>query len=404
MAIYLKVLGCRLNQAEADGWDGVTLTARPEDAGLAVLHGCAVTARSERKARQLLYRWRRLPGARRLAVTGCLARHWLATGGAPDGVELVARGWPVPPAESGSAAVTPPAGRTRRTLKLQDGCTHRCTYCIVPSLRPGQWHAEPAAALAQVGRWLADGVKEIVVSGLHLGSYRFGGWNLARWLQAALALPGEFRLRLSSLEPHAIDDELLALLAAAAPRLCPHLHLPVQSGADAVLRRMNRPYDRAQLDVLTGRIRRLLPDAALTVDCIVGFPGETAADFAATLDLVRRLDCARAHVFPFSPRPGTPAALFADRVPSGIAQARVAELYGVVAATAHAYRARFTGRTVTVLTEKTRSGYSENYLPVTLDRDCPGNTLVRARVSGVTADGLAAIVLADTASTAGDNG
>lgn len=391
--IHLKVLGCRLNQAEADLLECPGLVARPGDAALIILHGCAVTARSERKARQLIFRWQRLPGTRRLAVTGCLARHWLTTAAAPAGVELIATGWPAFPAAAVPAApANRPPARTRRTLKLQDGCTHHCTYCIVPTLRPGQWHAEPQAALAQLDRWLAQGVKEIVVSGLHLAAYRHGDWDLTRWLAAAAQRPGTYRLRLSSLEPHTIDDPLLALLAAHPQRLCPHLHLPVQSGADAVLQRMRRPYDRAGLDRVIAAIRRQLPDAALTADCLVGFPGETEADFAATAKLVRGMACARAHIFPFSPRPGTPAATFPGQIPPAIAQERATRLHALAAATAHEYRSRFIGQTLTVLTEQPQSGYSGNYQSVTLDRPCPPNSFVAATITAVTATGLTAAV------------
>lgn len=391
MSVYLKVMGCRLNQAEADGLEHAGFVARPGSAALIILHGCAVTARSERRARQHIFHWQRLPGARRIAVTGCLARHWLTTGAAPAAVELVAAGWPALPAAPAPSAA-PPRARTRRTLKLQDGCTHHCTYCIVPTLRPGQWHAEPQAALAQLDRWLAQGVKEIVVSGLHLAAYRHGDWDLVRWLAEAVQRPGAYRLRLSSLEPQALNAELLALIAAQPQRLCPHLHLPVQSGSDAVLRRMHRPYDRGGLHAVIAAIRRHLPDAALTVDCLVGFPGETEDDFAATAELLRAMACARAHIFPFSPRPGTPAATYPAQVPIPLARERVARLHAIAAAAAQAYRTRFLGQTLTVLTENPQSGYSENYQSVALDRPCPWNCFVPATVTATTAAGLTATV------------
>ncbi len=386
MSVYLHVLGCRLNRAEAEAWDGIPLVAAPAAASLCVLHGCAVTARSERTARQHIHRWLRL-GVPRIAVTGCLARHWQATGGAPAGVELVLQGWPSLPPAADPALPAPPR-RTRRTLKLQDGCSHRCAYCIIPSLRPGEWHAEPAAALAQVRAWVEAGAKEIVLTGLHLASYRHGDTDLVAFLQQALALPGAFRLRLSSLEPHTVTDALLDLIAAQQPRLCPHLHLPLQSGSDDVLRRMRRPYGRADLDRLLTRLRARLPLAALTADCITGFPGETEDDFAATEHVARAYQLARVHAFPFSPRPGTPAASFPGRVPERVAQERVTRLAATVAATARTYRELLIGTRQTVLTERAGRGYTETYQAVRLPASVPANQFVDVVVTGATDDGV----------------
>lgn len=359
--------------------------AGPAAAALLVLHGCAVTARSERKARQLLHRWQReQPGKRRI-VTGCLARHWRTTGGGLAGVELATDGWP---AAAGSAAARAPR-RIRRTLKLQDGCTHRCAYCIVPQLRPTPWQLPAAAATATVRDWLAAGAKEIVISGLHLGSYRDGDRGLAAWLREAAALPGEFRIRLSSLEPESIPDDLLALLADHPEKLCPHLHLPVQSGSAAVLARMNRPYDRARLDELLARIHRRLPAAALTADFIVGFPGETDADFQATMELLAAMACARAHIFPFSPRPGTPAAAFDGRVPDPVIRERTRRLRQGVDREGERFRAGLVGRSQRLLVEKRDgSGYTETFQRLAAGRPLPVNTLVTVTVTGVTATGL----------------
>ena len=211
------------------------------------------------------------------------------------------------------------SGHTRAFVKIQDGCDARCAYCIVPQARGGNRSLPAADVLAQVGALVAAGYPEVVLTGVHLGT-----WGrdlaprdtLAGLLARVVALPGLGRLRLSSIEPTEFTPELLELLASS-PAICPHLHIPLQSGAASVLRAMGRPYGPAQFAALVGRLAATLPDPAIGADVIAGFPGESEEEFEETAVLIRSLPLTYLHVFPYSPRPGTPAAAMAGQVPAG---------------------------------------------------------------------------------------
>jgi threonylcarbamoyladenosine tRNA methylthiotransferase MtaB len=392
MRIYLSSLGCKLNQSEMD-----TLAARlargghevvpsPAEAELCVFNTCAVTHVAAQKSRQALRRLHRDNPDARLVVTGCYAEL------APDelrdlpGVERVAGNeakeqlaellggeapGPVPP-----LAPPVPRARTRALVKIQDGCDNACTYCIIHVARGRQRSRPPDQVLAEIQGLLAAGHQEIVLTGVHIGAYgrdRGGGrqdadlWALVARILAETGVP---RLRLSSIEPW--DLAARALSTWEDPRLCRHLHLPLQSGSDATLRRMARRYTTAEFAALVSAARAAIPGLAVTTDVIVGFPGETDSEFAESLAFVQEMGFARVHVFPYSLRPGTPAAGMADQVPPQVRAERARAMRAIAAASGRAFQRQFVGRTVEVLWESSRaapgdpvwSGLTDNYLRV----------------------------------------
>ncbi len=389
MRIHVSSLGCKLNQSEMETLAAKLATAghqvvdSPAEADLCVLNTCAVTHVAARKSRQALRRLHRENPDARLVATGCYAE--LTPGdlrdlpavervvGNEDKVNLALL--------IGSDTDHPisntqyPTSRTRALVKIQDGCDNACTYCIIRVAR-GPQHSRPADnVLVDVQARLAAGHNEIVLTGVHIGAYgrdRAGVagpdlWALARRILAETDLP---RLRLSSVEPWDLPAEALALWDD--PRLCRHLHLPLQSGCDATLRRMNRRYTAAEFADLVSAAREAIPDLAITTDVIVGFPGETEAEFAASLDFVRNAGFARVHVFPYSRREGTPAAQMPGRVPPPVKAERSRAMRAIAAEAARDFQRQFVGRTMDVLWESSRrgeagrvwSGLTDNYLRV----------------------------------------
>ncbi len=372
MKVYLDTIGCRLNQAEIERMArefraaGHELVGAPAEADLAVVNTCAVTANAVSDSRQRIRQLVRA-GVPRVVATGCWATlepeaavqlpHVTAVVPNPRKDALTAEILGLPPAafDLEPIAREPLPGsraRTRAFIKVQDGCDNRCTFCITTVAR-GSGRSRPVEdVLADIRAALRGGAQEVVLTGVHLGSWGqdFSPPRHLRHLVAAVlretAVP---RLRLSSLEPWDLDADFFALWED--PRLAPHLHLPLQAGSAATLRRMARKTTPAAFARLVETARRLIPDVAITTDVIAGFPGETEAEFAETLAFVRAMDFAGGHVFTYSPRPGTAAARMPAQVPLAVRKARNAALREVLAASAARYRARFVERTLTVLWE-----------------------------------------------------
>jgi threonylcarbamoyladenosine tRNA methylthiotransferase MtaB len=422
MRIHVSSLGCKLNQNEMDtlatqlAARGHRIVATAGEADLCVLNTCAVTHVAARKTRQALRRLHRENPAARLVATGCYAE--LTPGDLRDlpGVELVAGNQAKEqldelldngessPGVTGFAprpASPVPRSRTRALVKIQDGCDNACTYCIIHVAR-GPQHSRPAdPILDEVRALLAAGHQEIVLTGVHIGAYgqdlqgeQAGAdlWDLVRRILAETDVP---RLRLSSIEPWDLNEQALRLWED--PRLCRHLHLPLQSGCDTILRRMARRYTTADFAALVAAARAAVTDLALTSDVIVGFPGETEAQFAESLAFVESLNLARLHVFPYSLRAGTPAAQMPAQVPSQIKAERARVMRALAASSARAFRQRFIGRTMEVLWEGSRledeglvwSGLTDNYLRVHACSAAElGNTISPTRLVALTRGGL----------------
>ena len=404
-AYAVHVLGCKVSQVEAAllarALEASGLApARPgESPGVVVLHACTVTERADRDAFRLLRRLRRENPSARIAVTGCLAER------DPEGlarrpeVDVVAgrrASGELPRVLADSAAGLLPGkvaadafapdeallavgangtgpGRTRVFLKVQDGCERRCAYCIVPALR-GRERSAPSTEVEEAVRALGEaGVPEVVLCGIHLaafGSER--GESLVGLLGRLEARPPRCRVRLSSLEPMEAGEELVDLVASARV-VAPHLHLPLQSGADTVLRRMRRGMTAARFRALLERAANANPRIHLATDVIAGFPGETGAEFAETESLLRDLPLASLHVFPFSPRSGTAAAALAteDGVPHAVVTRRAARLRALDAEARRRFARAHAGREADLVALHGGVGLTETYVEAALGTSAP---------------------------------
>ncbi len=383
MKVYLDTIGCRLNQAEIERMArefraaGHQLVASPAEADLAVVNTCAVTANAVRDSRQRIRQLARA-GVPRVVATGCWATLEPDRAAALPAVDAVVPnpqkdalvpallGVPPETFDLEPIAREPLPGsraRTRAFIKVQDGCDNRCTFCITTVARgPGRSRAV-ADVLADVRAALRGGAQEVVLTGVHLGSWGHDfspPRHLRHLVQAVLQETAVPRLRLSSLEPWDLDADFFALWAD--PRLAPHLHLPLQSGSAATLRRMARKTTPEAFAHLVATARRMIPDVAITTDLIAGFPGETEAEFAETLAFVQAMAFAGGHVFTYSEREGTAAARMPNPVPLPVRKARNAALRDALEASAARYRARFVGRTVTVLWESAQPDPAGGFL------------------------------------------
>jgi threonylcarbamoyladenosine tRNA methylthiotransferase MtaB len=428
----LVTLGCKVNQCETAYLEerlrgaGYGIVPFSRRADLYCINTCAVTSRAAMESRQLVRRALRRNPEARVVAAGCYAQIAPAEIAAVRGVSLILGtgeklallehlAAPVSgatpavhagdPSESGtpqSLVLSSFAGRTRAFLKIQDGCDAFCSYCIVPHAR-GRSRSIPAAlVLEQVERYLAGGFQEIVLTGIHLGQW---GRDLEPPRHLISLIHDIFercppaRLRLSSLEPGEITGEILDLMASE-PRLCPHLHVPLQSGDAEILGQMNRTYHPLfYRDLIRDAVTRIT-GLAVGADVLVGFPGETDACFLNTYGLLESLPLAYLHVFPFSPRPGTPAAVMKGRVPPAVIRTRSALLRELDRAKRLAFMGRFVGTVRPVLLEGRtavdggRLGFSDNYLPVLVKSgDVGENQLVMARFEGIQGTRLVATPL-----------
>lgn len=407
MRVQLKTLGCRLNEAELETWarqfqqDGHRIVADTDAADLVVFNTCAVTQDAVRKSRHLLNKTRRENPGARLVLSGCYATLNqaeaqqlgvdLVIGNADKHrlVEITRERLALPP-PSGPAPETDESvlfrlGRHRAFIKVQDGCRYRCTYCIVTVARGEERSRPPAAIVDEINRLHHQGIQEAVLTGVHLGGYGSdNGSSLGQLIETVLARTTLPRLRLGSLEPWDIPESFVALFDN--PRLMPHLHLPLQSGSDSVLKRMARRCKTAEFAALADRLRRAVPDLNITTDLIVGFPGETAAEWAETLAFVEPLGFGHIHVFSFSPRAGTAAAALPNPVPDAIKKTRSRSLHELALRQQRHFSARQVGRTLPVLWEGVRPapdgepwifGYTPNYLKVGM----PGSAAQTASLS-----------------------
>jgi threonylcarbamoyladenosine tRNA methylthiotransferase MtaB len=384
-------LGCKVNQYETELVREGLLRAGYADAeegaaaDLCVVNTCTVTAEGDSKSRHAIRKLARDNPAARIVVMGCYATRAPAELSAlPNVAEVVTDKREIPDLLGRFGVVDIPTGisrfnnRHRAWVKVQDGCLLRCSYCIIPQVRPHVASRPLAQVCAEVERLVANGYREIVLTGIHLGHYgveqnrgrpRADWLRLATLVRALAQLPGEFRLRLSSIEATEVTRELIAVLAEYPERVAPHLHICLQSGSDAVLRRMRRRWSSRMFIDRCQQVREALDHPALTTDLIIGFPGETEADFAATCRVSRECGFSKLHLFPFSPRRGTPAAEMPDRVAPELKNERCQRLLQVERELRGEYYRSLIGRKLTVLVEGEAapgrwSGTSCRYAPV----------------------------------------
>ncbi|MBF0108045.1 MAG: tRNA (N(6)-L-threonylcarbamoyladenosine(37)-C(2))-methylthiotransferase MtaB [Magnetococcales bacterium] len=366
-SVTVLTMGCRVNQFETDRllemgrMHGYRTTHRLDEADLIIVNTCSVTGESERQARKLVRKLIRDHPSARLIVTGCYAHRAPETFLQHANVALVLgnsekkqlwQRWGRyqesirrnDPAILSSADILeendpggwfdvsghPSSDRARSLLRIQDGCDRRCTYCLIPQVRGPGVSTAPEVVLEQARALLAAGSRELVLLGIDIGAYgrdRFPRSSLAGMVHALLPLCKEARIRLSSVDPMDLEDRLLELFFPGSP-LCPHLHLSIQSGDDSIRKRMGRQGSRRDILDRIERLRRINPRVVLGADLIAGFPTESPEAFANTLSLVEAADLTRLHVFPYSQRPGTPAARFPSRfqIPDAVIRKRAALL------------------------------------------------------------------------------
>lgn len=393
----IHTLGCRLNQAESglltDMLEaaGYAIVPFGEAAELGIVHSCTVTREADTKSRKMLRQFiRKNPGGY-AAIIGCYAQMSPAALSEIEGVDLILGNqeklhlleyvrqgknptplivrdrllrddFTVPFQETG-----PPISR-RMNLKIQDGCDSMCSFCVIPFAR-GRVRARAMDDLiAEARALIARGVREIVLTGINLGTYRHAGEDFLRVIERLGALPGLDRLRISSIEPATVPEEIFGMMADNAHPLTPYLHIPVQSGANRILDLMRRDYSReAYLDLIS-RAAAAVPDLGLGADFMVGFPGETEADFEETVALLETSPIAYTHIFKYSERRGTAASRLPDKVDPDTMARRSARLHRLGAAKLQAHSEKFPGRTLDVLFESCEegywTGYTGNYLRV----------------------------------------
>jgi threonylcarbamoyladenosine tRNA methylthiotransferase MtaB len=410
MKYALVTFGCRVNQADSLAIEGDlrvrgAVAARPQDADVVVVNTCSVTATADQGARQTIRRIVRDNPTARVIVTGCYATRRpddlrdlpnvarVVSNGHKDRlVDLVADGIGLPTAgrfaggegPCGARLMPGAAGRTALTLRVQTGCDEHCSYCIIPKTRGGGRSRALDLVTRDIQDAVAAGYKEIVLTGVHLGSYgrdladpssltalvrRLGDW------------PGEVLFRLSSLEPMDCTPEIVAV-AARSPRIAPHFHLPLQHGSDDVLRAMRRPYRVAQYTQLVEDLRGAIPHASIGSDIIVGFPGETDAHVESMLAVLERLPLSHLHVFPYSDRPGTEASARPAKVDGAAIRDRGRRVRAIGEGMMRRFRAAQAGTERRALVvDDGWSAVTDNYLKVRLDTQHPRNEWVIVRVA-----------------------
>jgi len=420
---FVQNFGCRATQADGAALESL-LAAKGMDpcpersaADLVILNTCTVTASADDDVRQTIRRVHRENPSARILVTGCYAQrapgelaamagvHWVVGNShktqIADLVTISGDGTPYhgnihvgdifAQHDFLSAPVEDAAGdRTRPNLKIQDGCNNRCSFCIIPFVR-GRSRSAPVAQVVEQVRGLAHRYREVVLSGINLGRWgREPGstMRLAGLIRILLAETGIERLRLSSVEPMDFSDDLLELMAES-PRIAAHVHAPLQSGCDRTLRRMHRKYRPRHYADRILKARRLMPDAAIGADVMVGFPGETEVDFEESRRFIEGLPFTYLHVFTYSERPGTPAAAHSDSVPMPVRKERNRVLRELAAAKNREFRESMVGRTLSAVTlHEPGIALTENYLKVELAAAKEPNLLVDLPIGGLTAAGL----------------
>jgi threonylcarbamoyladenosine tRNA methylthiotransferase MtaB len=404
--VSYHTLGCKVNQCDTHNLAlemaqrGYETAPTDSTADIILINTCAVTNESERKCRQLIRKLRQERPDAVLVVTGCYAQTKpeevrKATdadivcgveerGALPGRIEdyLAEKG--ISDAHDVSAVpFTDPDGRTRAYLKIQDGCKMFCSYCIVPYARQHIACMPVEEIIENVRGLVSAGYKEVVLTGIHIASYNSENMRLIDVLEAVVSQTGIARIRLGSLEPKLLTDEFLIRLAALGERVCPHFHISLQSGSDRILAAMNRRYSAEAYLEICENVRRSFPGAAITTDIIVGFPSETQDDFDQTVEAVRKARFSHVHIFPYSPKRGTPAADYPHQVPNAVKHQRVLGLERICEEVQNDVLSAYTGQTMQVLCEVCKEGFCEGYNTHYIRVRYPSETDDRNRIVAV---------------------
>lgn len=393
MQVHLKTLGCRLNEAELESWaegfeaHGHDIVDTPDNADLLIVNTCAVTQEAVKKSRQIIRRAHRRNPAAKLVISGCYASLDKRIRQDINSIDLVVDNqhkdrlvdialreldvdtMPAISTEPGAAAIFK-RGRHRAFIKIQDGCRYRCTFCIVTVARGAERSRTPAAIIDDINRIHAEGIQEVVLTGVHLGGYGSDIDNsLMQVIEQILAETDVPRIRLASLEPWDLPEGFFRLFEN--PRLMPHMHLPLQSGSNSVLRRMARRCKTDDFEQLVTQARREINGFNLTTDIIVGFPGETESEWRESIDFIERIGFSHVHIFTYSRRDGTRAATLPEAVASEVKRSRSRELHRLTRRMRQDYLVDRINETHQVLWESRnengyQTGYTDNYIRVQL--------------------------------------
>lgn len=416
----IATFGCRANQADSSALRRSLLEAGyaevriDEEADIVIVNSCTVTHKSDQQVRQLARKMRRRNPSARIVITGCYAQRdprALAEKGLADlvignrskqGLPEILDSRPDHETEISSGRVVweelsagrsfdlevgdPGENQTRPQMKIQDGCSAACSYCIVPSVRGPSRSVPPAQVLDGVRRYIDEGYQEIVLTGIHLGIY---GLNLVpqtsldQLLEEIIMLPGLGQVRISSIEPMELSRRVIDL-AAASEKIAPHFHICLQSGSDRILSAMGRPYRAAEFSDLVHYVRDRIPDAGIGTDVIAGFPGEAEGDHRETIRFIKKMPFTYLHVFPYSDRSGTPASRMESKVSPDVATARCRELRELSSEFKALFRKSMSGQILRVLTLTSevrgmRRALTANYLDALVPVGFPGNVLIKAK-------------------------
>lgn len=421
MKVLLKTLGCRLNEAELEQWAGAfqeqghQLTKESEQADLIVLNTCAVTQEAVKKSRQLIRRSQRANPKAKLVVSGCYTSLNPGLGNELEGIDLLVanrdkhrlvnivneelalkEAMPALATSPGEAALFS-RGRNRAFIKVQDGCRYRCSFCIVTVARGQERSRSVQEIVNEINKIHASGIQEVILTGVHIGGYGSDiDSDLFSLLESVLEQTDIPRLRLGSVEPWDLGENFFTLFDN--PRFMPHLHLPLQSGSDAILKAMGRRCKSKDFSELLAKARKQVADFNVTTDIIVGFPGETQQDWQTSLSFIEEMGFSHIHIFPYSPRAGTRAADFPNHVPAEVKKRRCAELHELASMMKSRFLTTQIGKRISVLFESKvsergnqhgYSGYSPNYLRVQLanSKALPlQNTIREVEVSAMAAN------------------
>ena len=418
MMVAFHTLGCKVNQYETQamrrllemaGYTTDEYSPGKTEPDVLVINSCTVTGESDRKLRQLLRRCRRQAPHAVLVLTGCMPQAYPEAATALTEADIVLgnaarrdilprlegylahrqRIVDIPPHDKHYEPLDIDAfqGRTRAFVKIQDGCNRFCSYCIIPYARGRVRSRHPEDLRQELIRLAAQGYKEVVLVGINLTAYgQDCGLTIADAVESACAVEGLERVRLGSLEPDFMTDEVIRRLAAQK-KLCPQFHLALQSGCDTTLKRMNRHYDTAAYRDLCDRLRRQFPDCALTTDVMVGFPGETEEEFEQSRRFVEEIQFARVHVFAYSRRPGTVADRLPDQVNNADKNRRSRRMIETCRQAAEAYAETYIGQTIPILLETeypdgTVDGHTDTYVTVRVNTHRTGGEMITAVITG----------------------
>jgi len=410
--VAFKTLGCRLNQYESDALaqkleaKGFSVVDFKEIADVYVVNTCSVTAQSDQKSRTAIHHAARREHKPVVVFTGCMADNQNSK--MPDSSEITYRvgnkdknsiaelveahfAGEIFPAEYLKAdrfayGLTPQQSRTRTMIKIQDGCDNMCSFCIIPFLRGRAVSAPHAAVLENFRQAVEAGFKELVITGVNIGRYTDGDVDFTSLIEMLLAIVGDFRIRISSIEPETFSDRFIALFEN--PKLCRHLHLCLQSGSDHILIQMRRNYNTQGYMHAVEQLKNSYPDFTFTTDIMVGFPGETDEDFAQTLHMANSVGFSHIHTFKYSARQGTRSARSTQQVTDADKTARSAAIRAISLQNAKCRIESMIGQRVTILCEQTKNnettGYTANYIPVrTENKTFERNTFADVTIAGL---------------------